>query len=55
MGKAIGEGFVDHQSGITHNRTRSADAAIGRPNGMERSKAHRHDAKPAGTLRLAPI
>jgi hypothetical protein len=34
MHKAIGEGFIDHQSGIANAGTRSADAAIGRPKGQ---------------------
>jgi hypothetical protein len=38
MGEAIGEGFVDHQSGIANARTRSADASIGQPTQAEGAK-----------------
>jgi hypothetical protein len=40
MHKAIGEGFIDHQSGIANARTRSADAATGRPKGTKRTKGN---------------
>jgi hypothetical protein len=40
MHKAIGEGLIDHQSGIANARTRSADAAIGRPKGTKRTKGN---------------
>jgi hypothetical protein len=33
MHMAIGEGFIDHQSGIASARTRSTDAAIEGPMG----------------------
>jgi hypothetical protein len=51
MGEAIGEGFVDHQSGIASARTRSVYAAIGPPKGTEGGEGDWHNGKSAGARR----
>jgi hypothetical protein len=55
MGEAIGEGFVDHQSGIASARTRSVYAAIGPPKGTEGGEGDWHNGKSAGAAPGAAI
>jgi hypothetical protein len=55
MHKAIGEGFIDHQSGIANARMRSADAAIGRPKGTKMTKGNDVSVNLAGAPRRVAI
>jgi hypothetical protein len=55
MHTAIGEGFIDHQSGIANARTRSADAATGRPQGDKEDEGEWRIRKLAGAPRRVAI